>query len=167
MVYMPPGIRLAVKNYAAETKVSASDVFVSAVRDYLAVRGVQFDEDSPVVPDEGAPPAAPVGSADFGAASDRQARLIEELLVRLDEAVSRPAPGGAGGKSVGTTVARGMTVMLATLRAVGDAGLDNAAIRTAMTAGGISSGSTETAKAVLRDAGIIRQVDRKWVLAPS
>lgn len=165
MVYMPPGIRLAVKNHAAETRVSASDVFVEAVRAYLAVRGIRFDEEPAVALNAGALPPALVDPTGLGEALDRQARLIEELLLRLDEVVPRTPAGGAEPKPAGTKVAEGMKVLLDALRTAGGHGLDNEGIRAAMTAGSISTGSAESAKAVLRDAGLIRKVERRWVLA--
>lgn len=50
------------------------------------------------------------------------------------------------------------------LRAAGAEGLNNSQIRAAMAASSVSSESLEIAKAIRRDAGIIRKVVQRWVL---
>lgn len=111
-----------------------------------------------------------LGLADLGSTCARphgrawQAQHGVQIELRLDEAVPQFAVGASGDKPAGTTVAQGMTVLMVALRAAGAEGLNNSQIRAAMAASSVSSESLEIAKAIRRDAGIIRKVVQRWVL---
>ncbi len=68
-------------------------------------------------------------------------------------------------RTVGVKSATAMRTMLGMLRRSGADGVDSNELSKAMLSDGFKSGTTENAKAVLRDAGLARYEGRRWYLA--
>ena len=110
------------------------------------------------------PRVAPLVSttSELTEALDRQAKRIEELHVAID-GIQGAAPRGGQGPA-GPKVAEAMKVMLGILKAAGAAGMTGRELDAAVYAAGLKSGTAETAKAVLRGAGVVRCEKKRWFL---
>ncbi|KQP29474.1 hypothetical protein ASF27_20140 [Methylobacterium sp. Leaf102] len=157
MVYVPPGVHRAMKQAALDDGDRfVSDVYVEAALAFLASRGL-------VVEEEGSSGSAPAGEptpsvADIVAAVEGLGRRIEEVFER--ETAPRPAEG----QPAGTPAAEAMRAVLAVLKEAGGEGLPDREMSKAVQGRGVKSGAEETAKAVLRAAGLVRCEGRRWYL---
>lgn len=158
MVYVPSRLHRAVRLLALDEGRSTSDVYVEAAHVLLAMRGVAVDE----CPGPGAssrePPLAPV--TELVSAIERQGRHIEDIVASLHAA--RPDATLYGAAPAGTKAADAMKAVLRVLKEVGAAGLSIRDLEAAVYATGITSGAVETAKAVLRGAGLVRCEGKRW-----
>ncbi|SFG58130.1 hypothetical protein SAMN05192565_10621 [Methylobacterium gossipiicola] len=101
--------------------------------------------------------------ADLVAAVGRQGRSLEKI-VALAEA-SRPDARADGTAPAGTKAAEAMKVVLAVLKEAGASGIASGDLAAALEGAGIKSGTAETAKAVLRGAGLAQCEGRRWYAA--
>lgn len=161
MIYLPERLYRDVKRRAVDEGRSASDLYADAAAAYLA---------APPVPSDGGR-----GSSDRAGvtidlvieAIDRHDRRIDELFARLDDARARPTTSDVSPGAAGTKLAEAMGVVLGILREAGADGVGSKEMLAATYGKGVTSGAAETAKAVLRDAGLVRYRARRWSLAPN
>lgn len=158
MIYVPRALHHAVKRLAVHDWCSMSDVYVEAARALLTTRGVPADE-NPGHPDPATVPPAPT-MADLVAALDRKGQRIEEIHGSI-AAGGIPAPQG-GMALAGTKSAEAMKAILQTVKEAGSAGMSGRDLGAAVYAMGIRSGAAETAKSVLRAAGLVRCEKKRW-----
>lgn len=158
MIYVAPAVHRAIKQVALDEGRSASDVYEEAARVFLEARGARIGTD----PGPGAIPRAPTAAA-LVEAIDRQGRRIEELHAMI-AGVRGPAPR-SGQDPAGTKVAEAMRVVLRILRTAGVAGIKGWDLSQAAQAAGVSSGAAETARTVLRGAGLVRCEMKRWYAA--
>lgn len=155
MIYVPPATHRAVRQVALDEGRSASDVYGEAALAYLEARGVTVG-----MRPEPDTPSCPPAAAELVEAIERQGKLIEALQAAVDE-VRGAAPSGKRG-AAGTKPAEAMREVLRLLKAAGAAGLGSQELDAAVRAAGLRSGAAETAKAVLRGAGLVRHEGRRW-----
>ena len=71
---------------------------------------------------------------------------------------------GNGSAPAGTKAAATMKLLLGILKPAGAAGVGSRDLATAMQKAGVKSGTTETAKAVLRGAGLVLNERGRWFI---
>ncbi|MEH3061524.1 MAG: hypothetical protein PGN33_01680 [Methylobacterium radiotolerans] len=157
MVHVPPDVRDAVKHLAVDERRSTSSVYVEAARAFLETRGRQVVDDPAVTP----PPRASEAMM-LSAAIKRQERRIDELHAAIDDVRGGGPRRGQG--PAGTKLAEAMKVVLEILKGAGATGMVGRDLDAAVLATGVRSGTVETAKAVLRGAGLVRCEGRRWYL---
>ncbi|MGU3420789.1 hypothetical protein [Methylobacterium sp. D54C] len=157
MVYVAPNVHRAMEHLATDENRSTSSVYVEAARDFLEARGRPVDAD----PVPTTPPAASAASG-LAEAIDRQGARIAELHAAMEGILRAGPPDGQG--SAGTKAAEAMKAVLGILKAAGAAGMTGREIDAAAQTAGIRSGASETAKAVLRGAGVVRCEGKRWYL---
>lgn len=158
MVYLQPDLLRAMKLQAVERGGSVSEVFADAAREYLAARGRAVPSNIATRP--GTRSATNLDAIEN--AIVRQSAVMDAIMLRLEGlGAARTISSQAGG----TKPAQAMKVILHALGAAGPNGLTPGDLADAMTAARIRSGTAETAKAQLREAGVIRFETRRWYLA--
>ena len=157
MVYVPPGVHRAMKQAALDDGDRfISEVYVEAAQAFLASRGLKAEEEGA---HDNAPTSEPTPSiADLVVAIEGLGRRVEEALERGGP----PRPIEA--QPVGTRAAEAMRAVLGVLKKAGRDGLSSTELSKAVQGRGVKSGAEETAKAVLRAAGLVRCEGRRWSL---
>jgi hypothetical protein len=157
MVYVPPGLHRAMKQAALDDGDRfISEVYVEAAQAFLASRGFKVEEEGP--PRDTPTVEQTPSLADLVVA-------IEGLGRRVDEALGRGGPPRAiETQPAGTRAAEAMRTVLEVLREAGRDGLSSTEVSRAVQGRGVKSGAEETAKAVLRAAGLVRCEGRLWSL---
>ncbi|ACK86178.1 hypothetical protein [Methylorubrum extorquens] len=163
MVYVPTDLHRTVKRLALDDRKSASYIYVMAIAEYLATRGIQVASSTHPPAVRPAPKRAVID--DLVDALDRQERRTDEILRRMDEARADRLPEAPPTKPAGAKVAEAMRVLLATLKSAGPDGIESRELASTLRAAGIRSGTEEAAKAVLHAAGLVRNAKRRWHLA--
>lgn len=160
MVYVPPEVHRAMCQAALDHGYRyTSDVYVDAARAFLASRGLTIEEAGPSNDAGASEPASSI--ADLVVAVEGLGRRVEEALER--GAVSRPLDR----QPAGTRAAEAMRAVLEVLKEAGSRGLSGTELSKVVQGRGVRSGAEETAKAVLRAAGLVRCEGRRWYLDAS
>ncbi|MCJ2006265.1 hypothetical protein [Methylobacterium sp. J-092] len=101
--------------------------------------------------------------AELVAMVGRQDQTLREMVALVE--ASQTDARGDGTAPAGTKAADAMLVVLTTLRKAGGVGVATADLRDAQQAAGFRSSTAETARAVLRNAGLVRCEGRRWYVA--
>ena len=159
VIYVPPELHRAMKWRGVEEGRPGSDLYVEAAHAYLAARAMP--------PSSVAPTSDPSGTMsstveELARAVRDQGERIEALHGKIDLGRSIRNDEDGPARTAGTKAAVVMRAMLGVLGRAGEAGMDTHDLRRAMSNEGITSGATETARAVMRAAGIVTAEDGRW-----
>lgn len=160
MIYVPPELHRAMKQVALDEGWFVSDAYAAAARDFLAARAVAVEPDPEPDPATAAPTSMTL--SDLVEAIERQGRRIEDVLAST--ASLRAEAANSGQAPAGTKAAEGMRVLLGILKVAGGDGLSSRELSAKAYEAGIKSGTAETAKVVLRAAGLVRWENRRWFI---
>ncbi len=155
MIYIAPEVHRAIRQIALDENRSASDVYAEAARAFLADREVALR----APPEPKSIPQTPT-TVDIAEAVERQGKRIEDLHAAL--AGTSETPPKSVRVSANVKAAEAMKVVLELVRASGAAGIGSRDLNAATSAAGVASGTAENAKAVLREAGLLRFEVRRW-----